>query len=257
MLCSGQETRDSLASTLQSMHVVTSEWAYASIRSQCLQPPSEFPVPGFKEALLQALDSLQPAGFHTPVKGMGPARAVSPMLSASLEATSGSVFPLSHGAASLSGMSGPLPSVNSQSELLARVAAGGEVPVTPLSKVTLSQENSGMLSREGSPHDSFLHMRETTAPGELPRTQGAVRVATGAKPQDTIPGWGLRRWGPEGWNSSQWGLNGVWLEPFDVESSQRTLQMLFAHYSSQASDSPTMASASQLEFSGTRAGGGC
>lgn len=70
-----------------------------------------------------------------------------------------------------------------------------------------------------------------TAPGDAGAgAVAAVAAAAGAAPEATIPGWGLQRWGPPGWTAEAWGGGGVWLEPFDAERVNETLQALFAHY---------------------------
>jgi hypothetical protein len=46
----------------------------------------------------------------------------------------------------------------------------------------------------------------------------------------TVPGFGCQRWQPSGWTSSDWGVDGVWLEPYSSEDVFSTLTLLYNHY---------------------------
>ena len=179
-------------------------------------------------------------------------------LHVSPQATGSCTAPDRHGTAPVTGLLSQLPSTRSQWE---GVTAREGIAAAPITQTSLFPETTSGVSHVGRSQGDHQNVQELAVPVRVASRQGDAGgqdagVATGAEPQASIPGWGLRRWSPEGWNSSQWGAGGVWLEPFDVESANETLHMLFAHYSSQASESPTIASASRLEFSGAKAGGG-
>lgn len=243
----------SLATRMNSVHIITSGWAYASISAQSIQPTSKYPCTEFQNALLQAIhlvEPAEPAPVQTGTQG-------SPGVH-----TQHNAYNAYNGVAA-----SPQGAHGSQSPDVLKAASLSETMklghVNPMSKSTVSQLHTAL-----STHSKRACIDDQCQEGDLelsmsPRVDlttdklgevGAMGAhLNSADPAATIAGWGLRAWGPEGWNSSQWGLNGVWLEPFELENVQRTLQMLFAHYSSQASEDPTAASTSQLEFSGTRA----